>query len=257
MEWKHNVSLDWLNARKEFLTATDIVSLVPVTKTGRPRKIDDADYLKVWGKKQARSRQEDCLSTGVMARGHILEPYAIDTFNKTYANCFNIELFHWDDTVVTEHCDRALAFSPDAMDVPFIPGNVIRYMDDVRYIGEVKSYSPDRHMLCGYTPAKQLEERWQIAAAMAACPSIAYAYLIFFNPSVKQEMFVVEFDRHLLADEIDMCLKVEEDWKAFLDNFDFAVGPNWFSSVSYDHEQDIIEDLEKKDRLNPVKKVIK
>ena len=137
MEWMHTVSLEWLQQRRQFLTATDIASLLPVTKTGRPRKISELDYIKVFAKKQAVVRQSDCLSTGAMARGHILEPYAIDTFNKTFGKQYGIELYHWDDTIVTEDKCRSLAFSPDAMDIQFVPGDVVRYINNVSSIGEV------------------------------------------------------------------------------------------------------------------------
>ena len=77
MDWKHKCSLDWLRERQRYLTATDVKSLIPVTKTGRPRKITDMERLKVRASKMVTLTEEDCWSYGAAARGHLLEPYAI------------------------------------------------------------------------------------------------------------------------------------------------------------------------------------
>ena len=43
-KWFHKCSLDWLRARQNYLTATDVKELLPVTKTGRKRTITDENY---------------------------------------------------------------------------------------------------------------------------------------------------------------------------------------------------------------------
>ena len=81
MNWEHKCSLEWLLERQKYLTASDIKSLVPVTRTGRPRKVDDEAYFRVLASKLTKLTSEDCWSFGAAARGHILEPYAIDALN--------------------------------------------------------------------------------------------------------------------------------------------------------------------------------
>lgn len=251
-KWFHTCSLDWLKARQQCLTATDVKELLPVTKTGRPRKVTDESYLKVYARKLANLTWNDCESTGAAARGHILEPYAVKAFNLCG---FKHELFHWDDLVLTksEHQHLGLSFSPDALDVIQIPGVVplCKVPDAATVMGEVKSYSPEHHLVCGYTPKGQLEERWQVATAMAVAENIEDAYLIFYNPSMEKQLFVVEYDRLDLVDEIDTVLEVEDKWLAWVDNVVDQLDHSLALTGSLDDEQDIIEKIMKSEELNP------
>ena len=256
MKWEHKTKAAWLVARKQCLTATDIKDLLPVTKTGRARHIDKYDYLKVYARKLTSVVSDDCVSTGAMARGHMLEPYAIDYFNSRYGDKHDCVLHHWDDAVIAKNPDvfGYLGFSPDAMDVEQETDAVLIDWENVmpKYIGEVKSYSSGQHMVCGHTPKDELEERWQIAAAMASCPSIERAYLIFFNPSCSIQEYVVIYDRDDLKKEIEICLDIEEDFRLFLESYAQEPAENielWVPNLNL--ELDIIEDIEKKKRLNP------
>ena len=250
-KWFHKVDLDWLKARQSYLSATDIKQLLPVTKTGRERKVTDEDYLKVKSSKMVRLTEADCESTGPAARGHILEPYAIEMWNEAYGRAIGETLYHWDDVVCTS-AERVLGFSPDALNFkqdPDVGPDVV--LADVEYIGEVKSYGPDRHIACGYTPKEKLEERWQIAAAMATYPSIDHSWLIFYNPSMVMQMFVVRYGREELADEIDICLQIAEKWYDFNRRFD-SIAPSapWVAG-SNKAEDEIIDEIISHESLNP------
>lgn len=256
MKWEHVTKLEWLNARRSCLTATDIKDLLPVTKTGRVRHIDKFDYIKVLARKITLVDPEDCKSSGAMARGHMLEPYAIEYFNDKYGIKNGCVLHHWDDAVIAKNMNMSgfLGFSPDAMDVEQKTDDVILRGDVVKpkYIGEVKSYSADRHMICGNTPKGELEERWQIAAAMATCESIERAYLIFFHPRCTCQEYVVIYDRKDLEKEIEICLDIESDYRSFLEDFTKSAPENTeLASYGADLESRIIEDIEKKNKLNP------
>ena len=252
-KWFHKCSLEWLKARQKYLTATDVKELLPVTKTGRKRTVGDEAYLKVFARKMVNITEDDCLSTGVAARGHILEPYAIDRYNEEDLGS-NTYLYHWDDIVVTRiNPDPfSLAFSPDAMSYEFKPvgKQVTVAIDGVTTIGEVKSYSPEKHMVCGHTPKDQLEERWQIATAMAVCASIDEAYLLFYNPSMRNQLYIVDYDRSDLADEIGMVLDVEQDWIAWVTNFG-KLDAHYTVAGKIDEEEAIIRNIMKHEELNP------
>jgi len=261
VKWNHKCDLGWLKARQACLTATDIKELLPVTKTGRARTVNDESYYKVLARKKVLLTEDDCISTGAMARGHILEPYAIDMFNERYAK--KQLLNHWDDMVVVrkDHLllDLGLGFSPDALDIQIptrsntVSSNTV-YGAEPKVLGEVKSYSAERHFICGHTAKEKLEERWQIAAAMAVCPSIEDAYLIFFNPSMtRNQMFVVWYGRGNLTDEIQICLDIEKNMRKFIND---AHATTSVSVESLDiTEQSIINSIMEKESMNPTKSV--
>ena len=251
-KWFHKCDLDWLKVRQKYLTATDVKDLLPFTKTGRKRTITDEHYLKVFAGKMVNLTEDDCISTGVAARGHILEPYAIDRYNEE--DFSSTWLYHWDDIVVTRiNPDPfSLAFSPDAMsyDCSRYFGKKSIAIDGVKAIGEVKSYSPERHMIAGYTPKEELEERWQIATAMAVCKSIEEAYLLFYNPSMCNQLYIVDYYRADLSDEIEAVLEVEKNWLAWIANLG-KLDKHYLVSGRIGEEEDIIRTIMKREELNP------
>ena len=170
-------------------------------------------------------------------------------------------IFHWDDFVIKSKKDdrMLLGFSPDGMDVmmpdPALTGRLL-YAKDVnaKRIYEVKSYSPEHHLRCVATKSAELEERWQLAAAMAAMPSIERATLVFWNPKLNYyRMHIREYTRANLEDEIETVLNIEEDWLKFVDDL---VEYKLSDGASYSYtatEQEIIDELEREAResLNP------
>jgi len=256
-KWFHKCDLGWLKARQKCLTATDVKELLPVTKTGRKRTIGDEQYLKVLSRKLVNLTEEDCLSTGAAARGHILEPYAIDLYNDAFHGG-DVYLHHWDDVVIVK--DKtvygSLAFSPDAMNISL--GTSLHkmwsandvWLTQVEAIGEVKSYAAEKHLTCGHTPKDELEERWQIATAMAVLENIQTAYLLFYNPSMMEQLYIVDYDRADLADEIAMIEQVEKDWQAWLVDFD-KLDKHYTVDGDPEEEQKLIADIMKMEELNP------
>jgi hypothetical protein len=253
MKWEHKCSLAWLKERQCYLTASDIKSLLPVTKTGRKRDVSELEYLRVMSSKMVDLTEEDCMSYGAAARGHLLEPYAIDALNEMLLlmNGSEAEKFYWWDDEAVSLPGRSLAFSPDAMNVSM---DDVDPASDVTAIAEVKSYSPERHIMTAYTPKEEIEERWQIATAMALLPNIDHAYLVLFNPKMEhRKTFVIRFDRSDLLHEIDVILDVEKSWDHFVDsgvlNHRSANGAIW-SKLGGD-EVDIAAEIEQRQRLNP------
>lgn len=249
MKWEHKCDLDWLKRRQRFLTASDIKKLLPVTATGRPRKVSDLDKIKVMSNKMVTLTEEDCMSYGAAARGHILEPYAIDALNQILVAIAgeDEQFFWWDDEIVSVP-GRVIAFSPDAMNVPMGSD------ESPTAIAEVKSYGTEKFLMTAYMPKDQIEERWQIATAMALLDSIDHAYLVLFNPKMKlRKVFVIGFDRLELEDEIKIILSVEEDWRKFVESGPLTKrSPNGaIYSSRGKSEVEIMEEIEARQRLNP------
>jgi hypothetical protein len=256
-KWEHCCDIDWLRERQNYLTASEIRSLLPVTKTGRPRKITDDDRLKVLAGKMKELTQDDCMSYGAAARGHILEPYAVHELNNFMESghyLFSMpyeEFYWWDDKLVSVE-ERDIAFSPDALNI-----SMSSYSDpaDIHAMAEIKCYSPERHITTAYTRNEDREERWQIATAMTLLPSIDYAYLVLYNPSIKAEkcrLFISLYHRRDLQDEIDMIRQVERDWFMFRKVMPpvLHVGTIWCGSECCD-EEEIIKKIKEHSRLNP------
>ncbi len=242
MKWEHMCSLDWLRERQSHLTASDVRSLVPLTKTGRKRTVTDEDRIKVYASKMVQLTTEDCLSTGVMARGHMLEPYAVSEFNRDPSLP---TMYWWDDRLVTDG-SRSLAFSPDAMDVAMWSG------DKPSAIAEVKSYEPSRHMVTATTPRHLIDERWQIATAMAVCEDIRVGYLVLYCPRLStNRMVVITYERDCLEDEIAEILRVEAEWDDFMDKC-LLLPPGAHKVPCIMSEQDIMMDIERASGVNPV-----
>lgn len=215
MEWKHECSFAWMQERQKFLTASDVKALLPYTATGRAKKITEEDYLKVYAKKAVQLTEADCISRGAAARGHILEPFAIEEYNANRESSMP-KLIHWDDIVVGGLRDH-LAYSPDALDVS------ITAMEKPTMLGEVKCYSPERHLSVARMDKMKCEERWQVATAMAVSPTIRTARLILFNPDMRAKsirLFVKTWDRCELMDEIEKIEEVEKGWLDFIDEID-------------------------------------
>lgn len=247
MQWKHKVSLDWLTERQNYLSASEVKSLIPLTKTGRARKVTDVDYLKIYANKLRELTEEDCWSYNEMARGHLLEPYAIEAFNELGI----AKLHHWDDRVITSKGPGFLGFSPDALDVP---------MDDPRAVtratlmGEVKCYNPAAHLITAQMDIKDLDERWQIATAMAVTSNIQKGYLILYNPDIivkLSQLYVIEINREDLEDEIEMILEVEDKWNKFTLSDPLATRHDWLRGGSHLSSSEIVEEIKNKQRLNP------
>ena len=253
MIWKHKCSLEWMKTRQCYLTASDIKELLPVTKTGRARKVTEENFWKVYANKIIQLTEDDTWSNGVMARGHLLEPFAIQEYNAWADNHNARHLYHWDDMVVPKHdCGyQRLAFSPDAMSFEQPYHDVARYdheIPELTVIGEVKSYSPDRHLISINSDKIDREERWQIATAMACDKNIVAALLIFFNPALREDR--LSFDTYLRSDleeEIKIIEDIEDKWIAFLDCLDDERVLTLPCSIT---EQEIIDKIESP--LNPV-----
>lgn len=249
MEWKHECSLAWMQERQKFLTASDVKALLPYTATGRAKKITDEDYLKVYAKKMIQLTEADCISRGAAARGHILEPFAVEEYNANRKAIMPL-LYHWDDIVVSKGPQDYLAYSPDALDVRITESR------KPTSLGEVKCYSPERHLSVAMMDKSKCEERWQVATAMAVSPTIKTARLILFNPDMKAKsarLFVKTWERCDLADEIRAIEDVERKWLDFIDDVDSGKFRllNDITPKHVRNTEEILDIIEEEHRFDP------
>lgn len=240
--WKHKINKDWLMARTHYLTASSIKSILPITETGRKRSQAqiEANMLKVASNMMtAFIPDDDCVSTGAAARGHLLEPIAIQEAN----NAKDFGLYHWDDIILVKDL---LGWSPDAMSIPQNGWTKESCIYDIEKqgapcpasIGEVKSYLMERHIASVYTAKEECPERWQLAVGMALLKNCQYANLIFFNPDSTVRLAVKTYSRQDLEEEIGMIKEAEESFKEFLKNLPEIEEKNDFCMMNTELEKD-------------------
>lgn len=249
-EWRHEVSQEWLMARRACLTASDIKRLIPDykrVKAGKIRLSSAQQFAKVYGEKH--SLDLDPMSYGPAARGHVLEPHAVDEFNASHKR-LTTPYYWWDDRVIT---NGVLGFSPDALDIEQVPGTRIKYdmaSDELvaksgkykapEHILEIKCYEAGAHYqrMAQVSEGIALEERWQVATAMAVCPTICIADIMFYAPQCRA-WFSVEYDQHDLHDEIETIEEIKYLWTNFKD--DMNAEASYLSMISNKTEQEIYE----------------
>lgn len=231
--WRHVVDKEWMMARTHYLTASSIKNILPVTETGRkrPQAQIEANMMKVAANLMTASiSNEDCVSTGMAARGHLLEPIAIEEANKAA----NLGLYHWDDIILVKDI---LGWSPDAMSLPQTK-KIALYDIELHgalcpsSIGEVKSYGMEKHITSVYTDKKDCPERWQLAVGMALFKNCQLAHLIFFNPDSTIRLAIKTYSRKDLEEEIQMVEEVEMSFKKFVKDLPYFEKKNDFCEVN-------------------------
>jgi hypothetical protein len=213
MKYYHEVKEDWLKARINYLTASDIKTLLVQSKTqimGFPSK-----YFDVWSEKSTRAF--DVTSYGAAARGHILEPIAIQEYNKVALSTRS--LAHIDDVLITSR-HSLVAFSPDALQFKAVSPGVqhdAELYGDVEYGGEVKCFSLAGHyknMIEGHIDK---DIQIQLATAFYILPNLQSMYLILFNPKANRQLHYVEVKRNKLSSIIDRIWDIEHVYQEFCD----------------------------------------
>ncbi len=211
MNWYYQSNPDWLRARKKYLPASEIKDIIPLTPTGKTRNTDSA-MLTLWAKQQCEVSEDDVVSRGKTARGHILEQYAIQQWNLMFPQS---ELFHWDDTLIH---NGLLSWSPDSTNFMQPSGCTIELKTDsvaaqtFTVIAEVKSYAAATHYAMAAADKMTLEERWQIATAMVVSPNIQKGILILYNPECRHPLFYHIYTREELENEMVIIMTTADDY---------------------------------------------
>lgn len=220
--WTHESSVQWLRARSGYLTASDIRRLLTDYKKVASGKIDIREaqqFAKLYGEKM--TEEFDPESHGPAARGHYMEPFALEEFCEKSGE----RLEWWDDRILVSH---NLGFSPDALDIPpipfvegFVDSDGIRYISGVGQaptrMAEIKCYEAGNHYqrLNAVNNGIPLEERWQVACGMVVCPSIAEGAVVFYAPQCRN-MFSKRYLRTDLLEEMDVIKAISNMWDEFV-----------------------------------------
>lgn len=226
MRYEHEVSRDWLKARQGYLTASDVCKMmtdINRLKQGKTTIDRCRSFAKTLGSKMNLFPDTQSPSSAA-ARGHFMEPYAVEEWEAVRQK----GVTHWDDFLLAN--DRTLlAFSPDALDVRQ-PTGVSRVVDgDGRFVNdfdcyvspttllEVKCYDEGAHYQrkLDAMAGAPLDERWQVAVAMAVCPCIERGTVVWYAPQCR-DWFDVAYRREDLEDEIATVLDASAWWKRFL-----------------------------------------
>lgn len=237
MRYEHEVSESWLRARQRYLTASDVVRLIPEARridSGKLRLEEARAFARVYGEKQDRYPDTRAPSSAA-ARGHVLEPYAVEQFNRLSGTQF----CHWDDFVIAR---GNIAFSPDALDIDQPRGVKAIAVDDSlstidgkvdgpTHLLECKCYEAGSHyqrrldVMCG----RDVDERWQVAMAMVVCPTIMHGSIIWFAPQC-DDSFYRDYDRDDIEDEIEVVESVADMWSVFCGLMEGSAKPFVFES---------------------------
>lgn len=212
MDWIHEVSKEWMLARKKYLTATEAISLITESKKYNGSKLGPV-VIGLWGEKNS-IEEPDTVSHGPAARGHKMEPFALEIASRWTG----IPCQHYDDIIIT---NGNIGFSPDGMDIVaenFDYGTEINYHKLKHYesekptIFEAKCYSARKHTQKCMEADSRHEERFQIAYSMIVDPEIQQGVLVFYNPDCKQEFSVSVYPREDLVNEIKLLSDVVIMW---------------------------------------------
>lgn len=198
----HQVSEEWLKARKRVLTATDVKALLPAYKRilKKPVAADQIvpEFAALWAEKKSTGLIETSSPSSSAARGHVMEPWAVRAWNMSSSR----KICHWDDCIVT---NGLLGFSPDALDVSCPTEWAVEAENVNATFGvEIKSYEPAKHMKSILVSKAEKEERMQLASAFAVMPQLQKMFLLLFCPSAPIPVVSVSFTRDDLAEEIDL-----------------------------------------------------
>ena len=218
--WYHEVSAEWLKARQAVLTATDVAGLMPeykrYLKAGSPDKIMPG-FAALWCQKHS-DMYLDTSSVEAAARGHIMEPWAVDSWNQQAKPTF----YHWDDAIV---CNGLLGFSPDAMVVPqltndpsfqvtsdgkFIVAASQMHYDSPNEVMEIKCYEPAKHMKSIIEDRMEHAELMQVAMAFAVLPKLETVRLVWFCPGAPISMFTEKYTPDDLHDQTRWIVEIAE-----------------------------------------------
>ena len=233
--WQHEVSAEWLKARQSVLTATEVAGLLPeykrYLKAGSP-DVPTPGFSAIWCQKHSDVYLDTSSPSSAAARGHIMEPYAIEEWNRQAAPTF----YHWDDCVI---CNGMFGFSPDGMQLPqmtndarlevtsdgkFLVAASQMHYDTPTETMEIKSYDPAQHMKAIVEDRMEHKELMQLAMDFVVLPKLEATRILWFCPGAPISMFTEKYSRDDLHDQIHWILEIGEVyqktdnyWKGYLD----------------------------------------
>ena len=222
--WTHDVSADWLMERKAVLTATEVAGLL--TEYKRYLKKAPGTLMPgaaaLWAAKRADGEVDTSSPSPAAARGHIMEPWAVRSWNAQVDK----ELYHWDDCII---CRTDLAvnvgFSPDAMDImqlypearldvsadgKFLVNKEGMACDAPTEVMEIKSYDVPKHSKCCIMDKMEHDELMQLAMPFVVLPHLKRARLLWFCPDAPWSMHTESYTGDDLHDQVKWIMEILE-----------------------------------------------
>ena len=206
--------------------STDNVALLSAYKRAKKSKwtqgVSIPEFVALWFEKNS-DIELDTTSYNSAARGHFMEPYAVEEYNRLT----NKNMLHWDDMLIH---DGLIGFSPDAMPVgiykgvidtdvgreqmisPNRPSYQASVFKGVEEIVEIKCYEPKHHIKTILTKPMDRIERFQIATAMYVMPWLKSVDLFLYCPSTMKPMHLTKYKRDELKEELAIIDEICEMW---------------------------------------------
>ena len=197
IKWYHEVNISWLQARKDFLTASDFKELAPLyrgLKESEAKAATDKRYKPESKRADLRKKIEtiwlgkkritvDTYETEAMRRGHDLEADAIEVYCQNTGKT----VYHWDDALLFQR-GTGLAASPDALDCAQPEGLIKMAVDTVMPIHalEIKCFNAENHWRNYRAEDKMkidedilFQVAWQLYVM-----ELQSVTVVFFNPDI-------------------------------------------------------------------------
>jgi len=223
-DWQFTSDARWLEARRGYLTASSIVKLLAEYKRVLAGKVD-ADkapaFLALAMEQMREPTAEDCESRGMAARGHWLEPRAVEDYNRYMQGKTKVgnpvrSYYHVDDLVIVDPLTR-LGWSPDALDRPVrvLTNKLVSGMCAYESALEIKSYGLDRAAKVMQQKKSDREERWQCACAMACLSTLCEMTVVLYLPQLST-FYDFTYARAELEDEVETVLAMAAIWRESL-----------------------------------------
>lgn len=238
--WYHEVSGAWLEAKRKVLSATEIKSLLPEHKRNKKAKLGKDEvspgFAALWAEKNSTTKPETEAPSRAAARGHIMEPWAVRSWNDQVAT--EPSFWHWDDCVIARN---GVGFSPDAMNVPQTTdkvglsvaphSNLLITKNGFKAaapsdIMEIKSYETAHHMKCCLKNKMDHDELMQLGTAFYVLPSLERAVLLFFCPGAPRSMHSELYTRDDLKEQIKLVEEIAEEYKRMSKILEDKFNPN-------------------------------
>ncbi len=234
MFWRYNVAKEWLEARRGYLTASEVASWF--SKSLNPKKETIQKNIE---RAVFRNLSKFPVDTGSpssdAARGHCLEPYAIQEFNTAMG--FDFTLY---DNIFLHEEDGLYGYSPDALssDKP----------EEAKSLLEVKCYGPEEHMNAVLGDVDKRKERWQVAVGMRVLPNVDNGYVIWYSPNACVPIRITVYTRLDLKEELAKLDEFEEMYNKTKENMEFAMvndveGKTWTSTRCLFTEEEIYNEV--------------
>ncbi len=175
---------DWLDGRNGKITGTKLKEIL--VKRGSKPKIG---FYRIIKERVAIPFEGD-----YMARGKELESEALERYQKETGNKLITDLVMW-----TREDEPSIAFSPDG------------YTKDEKIVVDAKCLSSERHIEALVTGEIPTDLHDQVVQAFCVNDKLQEFHMVFYDPLIPKDYFVLKATRAELRDEIVKDLEYQRE----------------------------------------------